>query len=82
MINAMDIVNESENPQPVKRLGRKPYENRDMVRKFTACRLAPRTIVFIEEVQSAMNPKKRSVGRAIDRIVETIADSGIEVKPD
>lgn len=78
----MDIVNESENAKPIKRLGRKPYQNRDMVRKFTACRLAPKTFAFIEEVQSNMNPRKRSMGRAIDLIVEAIYDHGITIKPE
>lgn len=74
----MDIVNGSA--EPTKRLGRKPYSDRDMVRKFTACRLAPKTIAFIEQVQSGMNPKKRSVGRAIDRIIEAVTESGVEIK--
>lgn len=52
-----------------------------MVRRFTACRLAPKTVAFIEEVQSTMDPKKRSMGRAIDKIVEAVSDSGIEIKP-
>lgn len=78
----METVNDSENSSPVKRLGRKPFEDRAMVRKFTAARLAPKTILFIEKVQEGMSPKKRSVGRAIDRIVETVIESGLEIKPE
>lgn len=77
----MASTEESESIKPVKRLGRKPYGDRDMVRRFTACRLAPKTVAFIEEVQSTMDPKKRSMGRAIDKIVEAVSDSGIEIKP-
>lgn len=77
----MGLIEEGEVAKPIKRLGRKPYGDRDMVRKFTACRLAPKTVAFIEEVQSTMDPKKRSMGRAIDKIVEAVSDSGIEIKP-
>lgn len=80
-ITEMDTVNE-EQTKPVKKLGKKPYADRNMVRKYIAGRVNSTTFAFITEVRSGMEPNKSSTGRAIDRIVETILKHDLQIFPE